>query len=73
MGRGVAATALTVRTAWSREASESASRSSRPRTVAGASAAVTTWTAAPLCASTQVRLGVSDPVQEAELMFKQVS
>lgn len=69
--RGVAATAPTARTAWSREGSEFACRSSRPRTATGASAAVTTWTAAPSCASTQVRLGATDPrFWQAELVSK---
>lgn len=42
VGRGVAAIGLAVRTGWSREESGSASRSSRPTTVAGVYVAVMT-------------------------------
>lgn len=54
MARGAAVTDLSARTVSSREASESDSRSSRLRTVAGGCVAVTTWTVGPLCAFTQV-------------------
>ena len=53
--RGAVVTGLAVRTGWSREGSESASRSFRLKNAAGVCVAVTTWTAAHLCAYTQVR------------------
>lgn len=52
--RGAAVTELAARTVWSREGSGYAFRSSRPTTVAGACAAVMTWTAGRLCAHMQV-------------------
>lgn len=61
--RGATVIALAVRTAWSREESEFVSKSSRPKTVAGASVAATTWTAAHFCAYTQVRCRRSVTVQ----------
>lgn len=53
--RGADVTDHFVRTGWSSEGSESVSRSSRQTTAAGACVAVTTWTAAHLCAYMQVR------------------
>lgn len=52
--RGAAVTGPAVRTGWSREGSEFASRSSRPTPAAGACVAAMIWTAARSCACTQV-------------------